>query len=299
MRAIMRILAFGVTLLSVPAISSGQSNATINQNAPIYESNIPAANLAPIYIAPEGTPITVIGQGGQWWQIEFDDPKWGRRKGWVHKGHVTITDPSLRVPQTAPIGPRRPAPRAPTPEFTVRAFADVTFTTFMADQSFEAAMGEASGFIFGGGGEFVAWRRLGVSGRVGRYSKTGERVFIHDGERFGLGIPLRVRITPVMFGADYRVPLERMTPYVGGEVGVYRYDETSSFAEGDENVSESFAAYGVRGGVHFQASRWFGAAMEVRWITVPGALGEGGLSQEFDEEDLGGINVAIRFTVGR
>jgi hypothetical protein len=38
--------------------------------------------------------------------------------------------------------------------------------------------------------------------------------------------------------------------------------------------------------------------VDVQYTTVPGILGEGGISQELGEDDLGGVAVRFRFVLG-
>jgi hypothetical protein len=40
-------------------------------------------------------------------------------------------------------------------------------------------------------------------------------------------------------------------------------------------------------------------AGEVQYTSVPDAIGAGGLSEEFDEKDLGGTIVRVRVLIGR
>jgi opacity protein-like surface antigen len=185
----------------------------------------------------------------------------------------------------------------------IRGFADVGSTTFAATESFETILGTATGVVFGGGVEGVLPRNIFVNLRASRFRKTGERVFVTEsGERFGLGIPATITITPIEFTGGYRVDRGwRVVPYGGGGVGRHRYEESSEFATGDENVKESFTGYHVLGGAEFRVSQWLGAAGELQWATVPDALGEdpNGVSNHFDESDLGGLTARLKVVIGR
>ncbi|HEY6361365.1 MAG TPA: outer membrane beta-barrel protein [Vicinamibacterales bacterium] len=183
-----------------------------------------------------------------------------------------------------------------------RGFADVGSTTFAATQSFEAILGSATGVVFGGGGEVVLPKNIFVNVRASRFRKSGERVFVSGGERFGLGIPTTVTVTPLELTGGYR--LERgwpVVPYGGGGIGRHQYEEVSDFAETSENVDVSFTGYHVLGGAEFRVSRWLAAAGEVQWATVPDALGddENGVSQMFNESDLGGLTFRVKVVIGR
>jgi hypothetical protein len=40
-------------------------------------------------VANEGTALNAIGIEGDWYRVEFQDPQWGRRVGYVEMRHVT------------------------------------------------------------------------------------------------------------------------------------------------------------------------------------------------------------------
>lgn len=184
----------------------------------------------------------------------------------------------------------------------VRGFADVGSTTFAATESFETILGTASGVTFGGGVEAVLPFNVFVNVRASRFRKTGERVFVFEGERFGLGVPATITITPLLFTGGYRFDRGwRVIPYGGGGIGRHAYEETSEFADGNENVKESFTGYHLLGGAEFRIHRWIGAAAEAQWATVPDALGTdpNGVSSQFDETDLGGVTFRVKVVVGR
>jgi opacity protein-like surface antigen len=90
-----------------------------------------------------------------------------------------------------------------------------------------------------------------------------------------------------------------LKPYVGGGMGVVRYRETSSFASSGENVDDSFTSVHLLGGIEVPLWKWVGTAVEVNYRWVQDALGEGGLSSEFGEDDLGGPSFRVKISVGR
>ena len=185
----------------------------------------------------------------------------------------------------------------------IRGFADVGSTTFAATESFETILGTATGMVFGGGVEALLPKNIFVNVRASRFRKTGERVFVTEtGERFGLGIPATITVTPIEFTGGYRFDRGgRFVPYGAGGVGRHRYEESSDFAIGDENVKESFTGYHVLGGAEFRVAQWIAAAGEVQWATVPDALGQdpNGVSNHFDETDMGGLTVRVKIVIGR
>jgi len=190
---------------------------------------------------------------------------------------------------------------AQTSEFMLRGFADVGSTTFTAERSFEAVLGDARGPVWGGGVEVVLPFPVFVDLRASQFKQTGERVFLYQGEQYDLGIPTTVTITPLTLIAGYRGDFGwRIVPYGGGGLGWHRYRETSRFAEASENVDERFQGYHLLGGAEFRVARWIGTAFEAEWSTVPDALGTdaNGVSKEFNETDLGGVTFRVKIVVG-
>jgi len=184
----------------------------------------------------------------------------------------------------------------------LRGFGDIGSTTFTAAQSFDAVLGSRSGLLFGGGVEVVFPVRVFVNLRASRFHAVGQRVFLFNGEQFDLGIPATVTVTPMEVTAGYRFNLgTRLVPYGGAGLGWHRYQETSAFAEAEENLDERFTGYHVVGGAEFRVLRWLAAAAEAQWATVPDALGgdPNSVSHAFDETDLGGVTVRVKVVVGR
>jgi opacity protein-like surface antigen len=205
-----------------------------------------------------------------------------------------------RQPQRPPARPQPAPARAAT---SLRAFGDLGVTLFTATDSFEATLGSASGAVFGGGAEVVLPQRIFAGVRFSRFSADGERVFVHNGTTFPLGIPMAVKITPILLSGGYRfgTPRSKLLPYVGGGIGWYRYEETSDFASGDDDVNDTFQGYHVLGGAEYRLSRLLGIAGEAQWATVPDALGQNPVSASaaFGDTDLGGATVRVKIVIGR
>ena len=184
----------------------------------------------------------------------------------------------------------------------VRGFADIGSRTFTAAESFEAILGTSTGVVFGGGADGVFGNGVFGSVRASRFRKSGERVFLFQGERFPLGIPTTVTVTPLEFTGGYRFRQNRrVIPYGGGGIGFHRYDEASEFAADAENVNEVFTGYHLLGGAEVRLTPWVGAAGELQWTTVPGALGDEptGVASHFDETNLGGVTFRVKVVIGR
>jgi opacity protein-like surface antigen len=188
-------------------------------------------------------------------------------------------------------------------EWGTRGIIEVGAAMFTASDSFEAIFGTATGTVFGGGGEVILPQQVFASVRASRFQRSGERAFLFEGETFGLGVDTTVRVTPIEVTGGYRFGdlTRRFVPYVGAGMGWHRYQETSEFADDDENVTETFQGYHLLGGAEFRITRWFGVGGEFQWTTVPDALGQdpNGVSAAFEETNLGGTAFRVRFVVGR
>lgn len=209
-----------------------------------------------------------------------------RAAGWVLAAAVFCAAPAAAQSRGVEIG----------------GFATVGQVHFAAERSIEAVLGAPDGTVIGGGGAVgLPWGGLFVAVGASRFSGKGERVFVSDGAVYPLGIPLEVTVTPIELtgGWRFRGLSRRVVPYAGGGLSWYRYRETSTFAAAGEDVDERYSGYHVVGGAEVRVTRWLGVAGEVVWATVPDALGEGGVSAEFDESDLGGRTVRLKITIGR
>jgi opacity protein-like surface antigen len=197
-------------------------------------------------------------------------------------------------------GPAAAQSAPPAPAVSIRGFALVGVEAFNASQTFKATMGTSSGPIYGGGGQVSLRSGIFVRVSASRYKDTGQRAISLEGQVFQLGIPLTATITPIEVTGGYRfVRLGRVVPYAGGGFGTYKYTETSEFADSSENVSASYTGYHVLGGVDVGVTAWLRAGGEVEYASVPNAFGTGGLSQEFNETNLGGTTFRVVISVGR
>jgi opacity protein-like surface antigen len=186
------------------------------------------------------------------------------------------------------------------PAISVRPFFLAGGQNFTAKESFKAVLGKTVEPFWGGGAQVVFRRSLFVDVTVSRFKATGERAFRFDGQNFGLGIPLTVTETPVEVSGGYRFHASpRLVPYVGAGIGSYAYEETSDFSTDDENLKTRHVGYLVNGGAEFRLGRWLGLTADVQYTHVPGILGDGGISKDADENDLGGLAARFRVVVGR
>ena len=103
---------FALLMLLMPAPAGAQRNearARVIQEAPLVL--LPDARRIPLRVAAVGTSLVVIGDEGEWLHIQFQDPQYGLRTGYVQRRFVEIQprqvaiDPSTRsaAPQAAPV----------------------------------------------------------------------------------------------------------------------------------------------------------------------------------------------------
>ena len=186
---------------------------------------------------------------------------------------------------------------------SLQGFGMAGVTFFTASQTFDAILDTHSGPIFGGGLRLIIPGGPYVEVGAWRFSKDGERAFAGaDGQVFPLGIPTTVRLTPLEVTGGWRFRGlfgRRVTPYVGAGFTSVRYEETSEFAADGEDVSERFNGYHLTGGAELRLGRWVAVTGDVMWTSVGDAIGGGGVSEVFEEDDLGGTSVRVRLILGR
>jgi hypothetical protein len=218
----------------------------------------------------------------------------------------------LASPAAAQGGPPRavaPTPPSPTGRpLHVAVYGTAGVFTATARDSFEAILDTRSGRDLGAGAQ-LAWlsgplRGLFVQVDLSRFEQTGERVFVHEGEVFPLGIPLTVSLTPVEVSGGLRIMPSRrragrvesgpVAYFAGGGIGAVSYTESDD----EEDASDTFTAYHVMGGADVRVWKLLQVGGEVRYRWVPDGLGAGGVSDAFNETDLGGATFRVRIGIG-
>lgn len=189
---------------------------------------------------------------------------------------------------------------AQTPSLSIRPFVVGTEESFAAVDTFDAVFGRPYGPFLGGGVQVVVLDRYYVEVGASRFRQNGQRAFRSGGQVFRLGIPLTATITPLEVTGGYRVHLwPRVRPYMAAGFGSYAYKETSTFADAGEDVSVRHAGFVLNGGAELRLHRWVGLGADVQYTHVPGILGQGGISQQAGETDLGGVAARFKLIVGR
>ena len=175
-------------------------------------------------------------------------------------------------------------------EFAIEAQAG--YFDMAASNSASAVFGSTGGVTFGGAARYTFWRGAFVSAGARTFSKDGERVFVATANSpvQKLGFPLSIRITPIL-ERGYRFRNGHLiVPYASAGVSITSYKEESEVAgeafNTDLTKTGFVGAFGLEvGRGHFR----FGA--EAGYSSVPSALGLGGVSKVYGEDNLGGAHV--------
>jgi hypothetical protein len=156
------LLTFAVALslcaVEASAQIAGGTTATVTTNAPIYIG--PAVSPTPLRVAAPGTVLRVKGQEGEWLQVQFQDPQWGERTGWVRSEFVTIRRPELE-PMDLSINPQPPAPKSATQAPVNEQPSEVVTRPKHAREGFWFNIGLGYGSL---GCDYCVVRLNGVSG---------------------------------------------------------------------------------------------------------------------------------------
>jgi opacity protein-like surface antigen len=299
------VSAAGAQVATVPAGGQAKTQSmvkTTRDKVLVWKRN-PSAVIATL---PQGVTVEAIASEGQWYVVRVPEKFAGAggAVGYVYKGHVQLVEgpePPARPPQ-APASqisrqPRKKAP--PPPSFSARGYGLVAIEWFKASDSFKAVLDQSFGPFYGGGGQAVFGHYF-VDASFEHFKKTGERAIVVDGKAFRLGIPDTITMDPWQVVGGYRFDAQNgVVPYVGGGIGSLHFQEVSDFADSSETTDERFTSYHVVAGAEYAVMKWLWVAGEVRYTSVPDAIGAPGIAGEFKETNLGGFGVAVKVLVGR
>jgi hypothetical protein len=168
-----------------------------------------------------------------------------------------------------------------------------------SSNSASALFGSTGGPTFGGAVRYTFWRGAFVTAGARTFSKEGERVFVATPNSVvqKLGFPLSVKLTPVLVQAGYRFRNGHLlVPCVAAGVSITSYKEESDVA--GEAFSTDSTKTGFVGSAGLEVGHGhfrFGA--EVGYSAVSDAVGLGGVSKVYGEDDLGGIHAIGKLIV--
>jgi hypothetical protein len=170
-----------------------------------------------------------------------------------------------------------------------------------ASSSFNAVTGSSTTLGYGGGaGVLNVWKKLFIRGGITFASGSGERGFVVDGGFVPNGIATSLNLRTIELGTGWRTPLKKHPKnavYVGGGLVLLNYSDTSDFATGDENVSESFTGFGGEVGIDMTLSKRTVFSLEGQYRTIPSNPSTNSIQYAFNETNLGGFAIRAMFSI--
>ncbi len=168
--------------------------------------------------------------------------------------------------------------------------AQAGYFQMAAGNSAAAVIGSSGSGTFGGAVRDTFWRGAFVTAGARTFSKDGERVFVTNPTSpvQKLGFPLTVRLTPIFLAVGYRLRDGKLiVPYAGLGGSFTSYKEESSVA--GETFNESHTDSGFVGFAGVEVGRGtFRVGAETGYTTTSGAVGLGGVTKVYNEDNLGG-----------
>ena len=162
--------------------------------------------------------------------------------------------------------------------------------------SFRAVFDSAGGMVLGAGVRVELPKNIYVEGALDYFNKDGYRVYVAGTKAVRTDIDTSISIIPFTFTGGYRFKLKpSLIPYVGGGFGRYYFKQKDTVTElKGESSFKAHTGYHLLGGVEFRADRPISFAGELKWNTVPGAIGEGGVSKYYEEDNIGGFSISFK-----
>ena len=162
--------------------------------------------------------------------------------------------------------------------------------------SFQAVFDSRGGLVFGAGLRVELPKGIYVEGVLDYFGKEGYRVYVSGTKVVRTDIDTSISIVPLTFTGGYRFKLKpSVIPYIGGGFGRYYYRQKDIATElRGESSFKGFSGYHLLGGIEFRGDKPLSFAGELRWNSVPQAIGEGGVSKYYGEDNIGGISFSLK-----
>jgi hypothetical protein len=168
-----------------------------------------------------------------------------------------------------------------------------------AENSASAVFGSRGGGTFGGAVRYTFWRGAFASAGARTFSKEGERVLVATPTSpvQQLGFPLKLRLTPMFLAVGYRLRDGKLiVPYAGVGGSLTSYQGESEVA--GESFDDDGSKAGFLGFAGVEVGRgMFRVGAEAGYTTVPDAVGLGGVTKVYGEDDLGGWHAVGKLIV--
>ena len=165
----------------------------------------------------------------------------------------------------------------------------------------KAIFGQKRGIGAGLGLSYEQGSRWRFGADVRRINREGERAFAADrtSEAFRLGHPLTLTMTQSLASVTFRFgKIGPVSPYIGVGGGVLSWREQSSIAGLIEKANGSAGLFEARMGVE-RAQGPVRIGVEGGLTFASNAVGVGGISKVYEEDDLGGLFVVVKIGFAR
>jgi hypothetical protein len=201
---------------------------------------------------------------------------------------------------------KKPKPKkAPKPPIGLRLFGAVEWQQMAATSTFEAQTGSAAVVGYGGGGEVLnILSKIFLRVDYTSGSVDGTRGFVVDGDFISNGIPLKLGVKNLEVAAGWR-SYPKKHPRIGWYVAAGLDQATNSQESPDpdagDNDSKSGTGFVALVGFDFalqkKSKNPLFVGVEGAFRSIGGVLGESGVSEGFNESDLGGYSVRALFGI--
>ena len=175
------------------------------------------------------------------------------------------------------------------------------YAALSASQSADAVFGSSGGFTLGGSAQYALKKGMFVRAGYRHFGKDGEKVFLADANSpaFPLGFPLTVTLNSIDILGGWRFKLggqkpSRFVPYLAAGLLISSYHEQSTVADLVEKSDQTKTGFQFLGGLELRAFGKLTLAAEGAYAIVPNAIGVGGVSEIYGEDDIGGFRVMGR-----
>lgn len=165
----------------------------------------------------------------------------------------------------------------------------------------KAIFARKRGFGAGAGLTYDRGERWRFGLEVRRIARDGERAFAADrtSEAFRLGHPLKLTLTESLASVSFLFgKMGPISPYVSVGGGVVSWKESSDIAGLVETANGTSGLFEGRVGVERQQGP-IRLAVEGGITFAPNAVGVGGISKVYEENDLGGLFVVVKLGFSR
>jgi opacity protein-like surface antigen len=175
------------------------------------------------------------------------------------------------------------------------------YRTLSASRSADAVFGSSGGFNVGLSAQYIFPRGLFARAGFRTFGKEGEKVFLADAGStpYPLGFPLKADINSIDVLGGWRFKLggkkpSSFVPYVAAGLEIASYSEESTVAGLVETSDQTKTGFQFLGGLEYRGFGNFALGVEAGYSLVPNALGVGGVSKIYNEDDIGGFRVMGR-----